>query len=155
MTDTGDDRWIPPEEWSVVVDNVPLVSVDLIVKHEDGVVLGLRENDPAKGEWFVPGGVVFKNERLTEAVDRVARTELGTGVEILDRLGTFEHFYETSEVEGVDSKHYVAHAFLVDPDGPIGEADDQHTDLRVFHPPFEDFHPYVQRYVDMVSWGEW
>jgi colanic acid biosynthesis protein WcaH len=150
MSDTDDDRWIPPAEWSVVVDNVPLVSVDLIVNHEGGVVLGLRENDPAKGEWFVPGGVVFKNERLTDAVDRVARTELGTDVKIIERLGAFEHFYETSEVDGVDTKHYVANAFVVEPTGPIDATDDQHTDVRVFDPPIEDVHPYVQRYLDLV-----
>ena len=52
---SDDDRWIPSEEWAVV-DNVPLVSVDLVAKHDGGVLLGRHENEPAKGEWFVPGG---------------------------------------------------------------------------------------------------
>lgn len=148
---TEDDRPIPAEEWRVIVDNVPLVSVDLIVKQKGGVVLGLRENEPVKGEWFVPGGTVLKNEQLSEAVQRVAKTELGCEVKIIDRLGAYEHFYETSEVEGVDSKHYVAIAFVVEPVGRIEATDDQHGEIRTFRPPFEDLHPYVERYLDQVT----
>jgi colanic acid biosynthesis protein WcaH len=62
------------------VTSVPLVSVDLVVRHDGGAVLGRRQNEPAKGEWFVPGGRVHKDERLTDAVHRVARTELGSDV---------------------------------------------------------------------------
>ena len=146
-----DDRWIPAEKWKVIMDNVPIVSVDLIVKRDGGVLLGLRENEPAKGEWFVPGGTVLKNERLVEAVQRVSRTELGCGVEIIDRLGVYEHFYETSEVETVESKHYIANAFVVEPVDEVAVSDDQHTEIRTFEPPFEDLHPYVERYLEQVS----
>lgn len=147
-----DVSWVPEDEWAGVVANSPLVSVDLVVKQDNGVLLGLRENEPAKGEWFVPGGCVLKNERLTEAVRRVADMELGCEVEICNRLGTFEHFYDTSEVEGVDSKHYVANGFVVEPLQPVDIADNQHSELRVFEPPFEGLHPYVQQYVDRMVW---
>lgn len=139
---------IPPAEWRAIVANVPIVSVDLVVCIDGGVLLGKRTNEPAKGEWFVPGGTVLKNEALGDAVQRVAREELGTRVTIEDRLGAYEHFYETSEVDGVETKHYVANAFVVRPDADTLRADDQHDELRVFEPPFRDFHPYVQRYLD-------
>ena len=148
------DRWIPAEKWEVIVENVPIVSVDLVVKYEGGVLLGLRKNEPAKGEWFVPGGTVLKNERLVEAVQRVAKTELGCKVEIVERLGAYEHFYETSEVEGVDSKHYVANAFVVEPVAEVEATDDQHAEIRTFKPPFEDLHPYVERYLETVDLAE-
>jgi len=147
-----DERWVSSDEWDIVVKNMPIVSVDLIVKHEGGVLLGLRENEPAKGEWFVPGGTVLKNERLTEAVHRVAETKLGCEVVIHNKLGVFEHFYDTSEVNGVDSKHYVANAFVVElsQDQSIELADEQHSQLRVFEPPFNEHHPYVQRYLEQI-----
>jgi colanic acid biosynthesis protein WcaH len=148
-----DDRWIPPEAWKTVVDSVPLVSVDLIIKYEGGVLLGLRENEPAKGEWFVPGGTVLKNERLTEAVHRVAEMEVGCDVEIQEQLGVFEHFYDTSDVDGVDSKHYVANGFVVEPikEQLIEINDSQHSQLRVAKPPFDNLHPYVQRYLEQIT----
>ncbi|WP_227357580.1 NUDIX domain-containing protein [Haladaptatus salinisoli] len=143
---------IPDNEWATIVENVPLVSVDLVIRHDGGIVLGFRKNEPAKGEWFVPGGRVFKNEKLNDAVARVAKEELGTTVTIERQLGVYEHFYETSEVAGVESKHYLANAFLVKTDTDKLDTDDQHAEFRVFHPPFDEavHHPYVLRYLNEI-----
>ena len=144
------NRWIPDEEWRTIVANVPLVSVDLVIEHDGGVLLGKRENEPAKGEWFVPGGTVHKNESRTDAVHRVATEELGEAVVIDECLGTYEHLYETAAVDGVDSKHYLATGYRCrfDAADPKVGGDDQHSDFRVFRPPFEDLHPYVTQYLD-------
>jgi len=125
---------IPADEWETIVRNVPIVSVDLVVLSVDGVVLGKRENAPAKGEWFVPGGRVHKHERLTEAVYRVAREELGVVVEITEQLGAYEHLYHTAEMDTVDGKHYLANGFVVETDVSIEEfeLDSQHGDIRAF-----------------------
>ena len=37
--------------FKTIIDNTPLVSVDLIVKHEGKVLLGKRVNKPAQGYW--------------------------------------------------------------------------------------------------------
>ncbi|AQL43343.1 NUDIX hydrolase [Halorientalis sp. IM1011] len=144
------DGPVPAAEWETIVSNVPLVSVDLVVETDDGVVLGKRENEPAKGEWFVPGGTVRKHEGLRDAVERVATTELGCSVAIERQLGVYEHFYDTSEFDDTDGKHYVPIGYHVTPtDGEEFEPDDQHSSLRTFEPPFEfDLHPYVEAYLD-------
>jgi len=146
----SDDGPVPATEWKTVVSNVPLISVDLVVETDDGVVLGKRENEPAKGEWFVPGGRVRKHERLQNAVDRIAESELGCGVAIERQLGVYEHFYDTSEFDDTDGKHYVPIGYHVKPeDGAEFKPDDQHSSLRTFQPPFEfDLHPYVEAYLD-------
>jgi len=107
-------------------------------------------NEPAKGEWFVPGGTVFKNERRTDAVHHVAEAELDEPVIIDECLGTYEHFYETADVEGIDSKHYLATGYRChfERDDPEIVGDDQHSDFKVLRPPFENLHPYVERYLD-------
>ena len=144
------DRWIPDDDWRTIVANVPLVSVDLVIEHDGGVLLGKRENEPAKGEWFVPDGTVLKNESRTDAVHRVATDELGESVVIDACLGTYEHFYETADVDGVDSKHYLATGYRChfERDDPEIVGDDQHSGFRVFWPPFENLHPYVEQYLD-------
>jgi len=139
------DRWIPPEKWEVIVDNVPIVSVDLIVKYEGGVLLGLRENEPAKGEWFVPGGRVRKGEKLEAAVHRIAREELAVDVDIKSMLGTYGHFYERSEVG--TSKHYVAHGYHVRTGETELKSDSQHRALSVFETRPENLHEYVEQYL--------
>ncbi|MYL66716.1 GDP-mannose mannosyl hydrolase [Halorubrum distributum] len=148
MTDT--EKPIPDEEWRTIVANVPLVSVDLVIEHNGGVLLGKRENEPAKGEWFVPGGTVFKKESRTDAVHRVAEAELGESVVIDDCLGTYEHFYETADIDGVDSKHYLTTAYRChfDRNKPELVGDKQHSAFRIFRPPFDELHPYVEQYLN-------
>lgn len=94
----------------------PLVSIDLIVRSGDRVLLGMRKNRPAKRYWFVPGGRVRKNETLTEAGVRLGRDELGVGVSFLEStlLGVYEHFYADSVFGDDVSTHYIAIGIIVD-----------------------------------------
>ncbi|WP_226007437.1 NUDIX domain-containing protein [Natrinema salinisoli] len=143
---------VPDEIWQDIVEYSPLVSVDLIVEQAGGIVLGQRENRPAKGEWFVPGGVVNKGESLNEAVHRIAREELGNPVTIRTQLGVYEHRYETSEFEGV-SKHYIPIAYVVELGSDVIMTDSQHSSFHVFNAPFSGFHENVQTYLD--DYEEW
>jgi len=144
-----DNGWIPEDEWKIIVRKMPIVSVDLIVLHKEGVVLGKRRNEPAKGEWFVPGGRVRKGERLEDAVHRIAREELGTDVEVKEMLGVYEHFYNTADIPDA-SKHYVAVAFVVTPIDEKFVPDNQHVEFRVFTSA-DGLHPYVKQYMADVS----
>ncbi len=154
--------WIPEDDWTTVVESVPIVSVDLIVSVDgggsageregdggsdgDGVVLARRRNEPAAGEWFVPGGRVRKGERLLEAVERVAATELDVAVTVEEYLGPYDHFYEMSDV-GDDGKHYVAHGYHVTTTGEPAPGDDQHEAVTVVTEPPADLHEYVEAYL--------
>lgn len=102
-----------------VVENAPLISVDLILRNmDDQVLLGLRTNRPARGSWFVPGGRVRKGESIALALVRVAKEELGTDHELRHAsfLGVYEHFYEDS-VFGADAAqdgtHYIVLGYQV------------------------------------------
>lgn len=148
------DRPIPPEEYAVLVRHVPIVSVDLLVHHAGGIVLGKRTNAPAKGEWFVPGGTVLKGETRRQAVHRVAREELGCDVLVDHELGVYEHVYDSAAVQGEDSKQYLATAYVVTPVDDKFRADAQHDELAVFTAPFPTLHPYVHRYLnDLQRYG--
>ena len=142
-----DDTWISADDWETIVASVPIVSVDLVVSHDGGVVVGRRTNEPAKGHWFVPGGRVYKGETRRESVHRIGREELGVDVEIVESLGAFEHRYETADVPVADSKHYLANGYAVDIVDGTFEPDDQHETFRVFHEPPEPCHEYVRDYV--------
>lgn len=148
--------WIPDDDWRTIVANVPLVAVDLLVRHDGGLVFGERQNEPAKGWWFLPGGRVQKGETRVEAVHRIAREEVGLSVELVESLGAFEHLYDTSDVAGVDTKHYLANGYVVDVvDGEL-TTDDQHGELRVFESPPDPLHDHVRDYLDTAtSLPEW
>lgn len=118
-----------------VVRHAPLVSVDLIVENARGeVLLGLRNNEPARGAWFVPGGRVRKGERIAEAIGRVAGAELGVRVDpgAAAFVGVFEHLYDTNFAGAPGfGTHYVALAYRIRlPEGAAIRGDAQHGELR-------------------------
>jgi colanic acid biosynthesis protein WcaH len=89
-------------DFARIVRHAPLVSIDVLLKDpEEYVLLGLRVNEPARGKYFVPGGVIRKNERLRDAFSRILKAELGLKIAFEDArfLGVFEHFYETNRYE--------------------------------------------------------
>jgi colanic acid biosynthesis protein WcaH len=88
---------LPPELFATVVRHTPLVSIDLVVRDVAGCVLvGRRNNRPAQGFWFVPGGRIGKNETLDAAFARLTAWELGRAFtrERARFLGVFEHLYD-------------------------------------------------------------
>lgn len=116
----------------------PIVSVDLIILNGSGeVLLGYRTNRPARNRWFVPGGRVFKGERIAHALARIARQETGMVVKPTAAAfaGAFEHFYRNSVFSNSRSlpTHYVVLAFVVRVKrGTKLRADSQHRSLTWF-----------------------
>ncbi len=125
------------EELAQVVRLAPLVSIDLIFENAAGEILvGLRENEPAKGTWFIPGGRILKDERITEAFERIVKGELGLDInyEIAEFVGVFEHLYPTNFSQaGNFGTHYIVLAHHIKlGDDQITNADDQHSKLEWF-----------------------
>lgn len=75
----------------------------------------MRNNRPAKGFCFVPGGRVQKNERLDDAFKRLSAQELGKVVERRQArlLDVYEHLYEDCVFGGDISTHYVVLGFYI------------------------------------------
>ena len=103
---------LSPADFQTVVRLAPLVSIDLIIRNAQGeILLGLRANEPAKGFYFVPGGIVLKHERLRDAFARILKRETNCDGRIEDArlLGAFEHFYETNSFgDAAFGTHYQA-----------------------------------------------
>ncbi|NNM35192.1 MAG: GDP-mannose mannosyl hydrolase [Gemmatimonadetes bacterium] len=143
--------WLDPEELIQLVRLGPLVSMDLIVRNAEGrILVGHRNNEPAKDHWFVPGGRVGKGESLDEAFRRIVRQELGISMARQDAklVGVFEHFYETNFLEHPDlGTHYIvlAHRFDLDGNGTEITPDQQHRQMRWMTPDELSEDPRVHR----------
>ena len=110
-------QWLQPADFNSIVRLTPLVAIDLIVRSPDGrVLVGRRNNEPAKGRFFVPGGRITKNETLAAAFRRISLVELGMEktMEQARFLGVYEHFYATNNLEQPGfGTHYVTLAYEV------------------------------------------
>lgn len=140
-----------------VVDRVPLLCLDLLVIDEqDRVLLGWRENSPAKDSWFVPGGSVMKGEGIEQAFARIAEGELGLRPDfsVTRFRGVHQHHFARGENFAGDaaiSTHCIvlAYELQMDSDAEI-VGDDQHGTLRWFSSEevveAENVHPFTKDY---------
>jgi len=122
-------------EFVEVVRNTPLVAIDLIVRNRGNEVLvGLRNNAPARGYWFVPGGRVHKDETLSRALSRIVAQELGLDVCARDArfVGLYEHLYpDNYRGDAEFGTHYVVLAHELHADPALGGLpDEQHRAYR-------------------------
>lgn len=118
-----------------VVRLAPLVAIDLVIRNARGeALLGLRTNEPAKAWYFVPGGMILKNEPLRAAFARIlkAETNLAGAIEDARLMGVYEHFYANNRFgEAGYGTHYVVVGYALDiADAAAIESDDQHSELR-------------------------
>jgi uncharacterized protein YaiE (UPF0345 family)/ADP-ribose pyrophosphatase YjhB (NUDIX family) len=136
------------EKFLEAVRSMPLVSFDLLVRDAAGrLLLGRRKNEPARGFWFVPGGIIRKGETLEEAFARITLDELGQPLRLTEarRQGVYEHFYEENAagVAGV-ATHYIVLAYeLIWQSGLTGLPLDQHDEYGWFSEAEIRDHPRV------------
>ena len=124
---------IPNEQFKIVIEHAPLISIDLVTMHQDKVLLGKRVNKPAKDYYFTTGGIVRKNESFKEAQKRIAKDELGIDLNQEPKfIGVFEHFYNDSIFDEI-STHYINHGYLLKLDKELIELPQkQHNDYKWF-----------------------
>jgi len=77
----GDNREYP---------EYPRVGVGAVVVHQGHVLLVRRGQEPLKGRWSLPGGLVEKGEGLANALRRELKEETGLRVQPLEVMGVFE-----------------------------------------------------------------
>ena len=104
----GTFRWLNDEEYNFVFDRVPRLCVDLVIKSGKGILLSLRDIEPYKGSWHLPGGMVYKNEPVHHAAKRIAKKETGLDIKIKRFLGYMEFLHE---IQNNHDRHMVSIVF--------------------------------------------
>lgn len=110
--------FIPQSLYNQILPVFPIPCVDLIVRNKYNEILMLkRNNEPAQGQWWFPGGRVNHGESRLEAAIRKLKEECGIeSYQTIEEVGTFDLFLETSfgytshgittvfEITGADQK---------------------------------------------------
>ena len=73
-----------------IIEVLPIICVDGFIVKDNKILLLKRNNYPALGEWWVPGGRVIKNETLNHAMLRKIKDEIQLDSEIIEQIGITE-----------------------------------------------------------------
>lgn len=74
-----------------IYEQVPRLCVEVIIDTLQGVIMTKRLIPACAGMWHIPGGTVYRGEKLEEAVHRIADGELGVKVNIKNMIGVIEY----------------------------------------------------------------
>jgi 8-oxo-dGTP diphosphatase len=117
----------------------PVVGVGIVIVNDGKIVLIKRGNEPGKGKWSIPGGLVELGEHIDQAVIREAKEETCLTVvnpKLLDVVDNVD-----IDGDGKIKYHYVIIDYLVQVlGGDIAAASDA-EELRWV--PFDEVEGYV------------
>jgi len=118
------------QTFETIISSTPLISIDLLVKKDNKILLGKRTNKPAQGYLFSIGGRVYKNETINSAMMRIAKDELNISLKLTPSfIGVFEHFYDDSIYQDV-STHYINLAYEIETEETLNLPSEQHNECQ-------------------------
>jgi len=114
MADGHESKWaerkISPRR---LYPDRPLVGVGALVQMENKILLIQRADEPGKGLWSIPGGLVEVGETLRDAVRREVEEETGIPIEVGELIDVMENIVR--DEDGRVKFHYVLIDFRAKP----------------------------------------
>jgi 8-oxo-dGTP diphosphatase len=89
----------------------PIVGVGVIILRDNSILLVKRAQEPGKGRWSIPGGLVKIGETVREAVLREAKEETNLNLTLGEVADIFD--YIQRDDKGTIKYHYVIIDFYV------------------------------------------
>jgi colanic acid biosynthesis protein WcaH len=145
----------PLDEYLTVIKNTQLMAIDLIVSNEKNeILLGYRNNEPAKNTWFTFGSRVYKSETFENACERISKNEIGTLIQLKNciKRGVYKHNYTNNFNNNDFGTNYIvfAYEYKCNEKDLVIKGDDQHSVFSWFNineiMALDNVHEYVKNY---------
>lgn len=127
---------IPDEKYKEIIALMPIVCIDVAIEFNNKILLIRRKNEPAAGQWWLPGGRLHKNETLENCALRKAIEETG----LYCKLGPMIH-YSSTIFETVHSVNFV---YLLFANSDKVKLDDTSVDYKWVSQDEGNYHPYIR-----------
>ena len=138
--------YIPQATYEQIVKIMPIVSVEALIVAEGKLLFLRRNNAPAKGQWWFPGGRIRKGESLEETLHRKIKEE--TGLEIISAkfFGVYSRVFS--------ERHDITIAYLCRCKVSAVELNDEHSEYCFFSRNPPGLHSFLVKTVCDSNWKE-
>lgn len=140
--------------YSQIHSLLPIACIDLAIVRTGAVLLVKRKKEPLKDNWFIPGGRLHHGEFIPDAIERIAKEEVGLTVSRAASFLTFENLvFDTDPFGHGCGTHTLSLAFVTKAtieDEPLRLDTTQHDEARWYKPDAiiqSGFHHYLTRAV--------
>ena len=120
--------YIPQETYDTIIESIPICCVDVVIVNNGKFLLVKRTDEPAKNQWWLPGGRVIKGETLKRCAHRKALDEVGLNCYVGPIVHTDETIFDTGPSN--ISIHSINVCFLLYPKNNCNDVKlDRHSTL--------------------------
>jgi colanic acid biosynthesis protein WcaH len=123
---------------------MPVVSIEALIVMNESLLFLKRNNHPAKGQWWFPGGRIRKGESLLEACAREVREETGLEVSSLKLINVYSRIFP--------ERHDITVAYLCKCKKGKIVLNNEHSEHALFKTPPNDLHNYLIETIRDSKW---
>lgn len=126
---------IPSTLYKQILASMPIPSVEAMILKDNSLLFLRRKNNPAKGEWWFPGGRIRKGETFKQTLLRKVKEETGLNVEIIKFVGAYNRIFP--------ERHDIAIVFLCRCFDDKVVLNEEHSEYKFFKEIPKNIHPYL------------
>jgi colanic acid biosynthesis protein WcaH len=136
--------FIPTSLYDQIVKLLPIVSVDAVIVIDKSLLLLKRNNQPAKGLWWFPGGRIHKGESLEQTLRREVKEETGLELKNYKLINVYSRVFP--------ERHDITIAYLCKCEKGKIRLNDEHSEYELFREIPDDLHPYLIQTIRDSQW---
>ena len=120
---------IPRDEYVEIIKKIPILCVDLAIMNKYNKFLVVKRlNEPLAGEWWPPGGALWRGETIKQAAKRILKGEVGiTKYEDPYFYGIYQEVFDKGACGPIHTVSVMLKTFV---DNPKIELDSQSSDWK-------------------------
>jgi colanic acid biosynthesis protein WcaH len=132
---------IPKKLFGEILSCMPITGIEAMVMSGSAVLLTKRRNEPARGEWWFPGGRLRKGETFKAALHREVREETGLEIETVRFIGVYNRMFP--------ERHDVTLVFLckAKPGDAEVKLNNEHSEYRFFKELPGNLNPFIMEVI--------
>ena len=125
---------------------MPIPSVEAMIVKDNLLLFLKRKNSPAKGEWWFPGGRIWKGEGFKETLFREVKEETGLPVNVIKFVGVYNRIFP--------DRHDITIVFLCKCFDDKVTLNEEHSEYRFFKNIPRGMHAYLLETIKDSGWKQ-
>ena len=136
--------YIPSVLYDQIKQCMPIVSVEAVIVMDEGLLFLKRNNQPANGEWWFPGGRIHIGESLEQALCREVKEETGLEISSYRFINAYSRVFP--------ERHDITIAYLCECKEDKVKLNSEHSQFEFFRTLPKELHPYLLEVIRDSHW---